>query len=49
MLLYKATYGFDTNIPGNLADKVLKKEILSVTQRVKELEKLYEELKQNLE
>jgi hypothetical protein len=30
MLPYKATYGFDANILENLADKILKKEILSV-------------------
>jgi ppGpp synthetase/RelA/SpoT-type nucleotidyltranferase len=45
MLPYKVTYGFNANISENLANKVLKKEILSVTQRVKELEKLYEKLK----
>jgi hypothetical protein len=49
MLLYKATYGFDANILENLADKILKRKILSATQRVKKLEKFYEKLKRNLE
>jgi hypothetical protein len=45
MSFYKITYGFDANILKNLADKVLKREILSVIQRVKELEKFYKKLK----
>jgi hypothetical protein len=49
MLPYKATYKFDANILEDLADEILKKEILSVIQRVKELEKFYEKLKRNLE
>jgi hypothetical protein len=49
MLFYKVTYGFDANIPGDLADEVLKREVLLAIQRVKELEKLYEKLKRNLE
>jgi hypothetical protein len=48
MLSYKATYGFNTNIPGDLADEILKKKVLSATQRVKKLEKLHEKLKRNL-
>jgi hypothetical protein len=46
---YKATYRFDANIPKDLADKILKKKALSVTQRVKELKKFHEKLKRNLE
>jgi hypothetical protein len=45
---YKVTYEFDANIPGNLADEILKKKVLSITQRVKKLEKFYEKLKRNL-
>jgi hypothetical protein len=49
MSSYKTTYRFNTNILKDLADKVLKKEALSVIQRVKELKKLYKKLKRNLE
>jgi hypothetical protein len=30
MLPYKATYGFDANIPRDLADEILKREVLLV-------------------
>jgi hypothetical protein len=49
MSSYKTIYRFDANILGNLANEILKREILSITQRVKKLEKFHEELKRNLE
>jgi hypothetical protein len=45
MLPYKATYGFDTNISGNLADKILKKKGIIGNLASQKIKKVLREIK----